>query len=93
MYDVLQERINQHRLVRSTVFNFALISLSALLFVFTQFGFNFRLFAVLVFLSALFVSLTLFTGRQSARTLILELQYARDALSDNRDDAPHVPNA
>ena len=93
MYDVLQKRINQHRLVRSTVFNFALISLSALLFVFTRFGFDFRLFAVLVFLSAFFVSLTLFTGRQSARTLILELQYARESLTDNRDDAPNVPNA
>jgi hypothetical protein len=92
MYDVLQKRINQHRLVRSTVFNFALISLSALLFVFTQFGFDFRLVSVLVFLSALFVSLTLFTGRQSARTLILELRYARDSLTDNGDDAPNVPN-
>ncbi|MEY2504408.1 MAG: hypothetical protein QOG27_688 [Verrucomicrobiota bacterium] len=91
MYDVLQKRINQHRLVRSTVFNFALISLSALLFVFTRFGFDFRLFAVLLFLSALFVSLTLFTGRQSARTLLLELQYAKEALTDNRDDAPNVP--
>ena len=93
MYDVLQKRINQHRLVRSTVFNFALISLSALLFVFTRFGFDFRLFAVLLFLSALFVSLTLFTGRQSARTLILELQYAKEVLTDNRDDAPNVPAA
>jgi hypothetical protein len=93
MYDVLQKRINQHRLVRSTVFNFALISLSALLFVFTRFGFDFRLFAVLLFLSALFVSLTLFTGRQSARTLILELQYARESLTDNRADAPPGPNA
>jgi hypothetical protein len=93
MYDVLQKRINQHRLVRSTVFNFALIPLSALLFVFTRFGFDLRLFAVLVFLSAFFVSLTLFTGRQSARTLILELQYARESLTDNRDDAPPAPNA
>src|SRR4051812_19148547 len=93
MYDVLQKRINQHRLARSTVFNFALISLSALLFVFTQFGFDFRLFAVLVFLSAFFVSLTLFTGRQSARTLILELKYAKEALINNRDDAPNVSDA
>ena len=79
--------------MRSTVFSFALISLSALLFVFTRFGFDFRLVAVLVFLSAFFVSLTLFTGRQSARTLILELQYAREALTDKRDDAPNVPKA
>lgn len=93
MYHVLQKRINQHRLVRSTVFNFALISLSALLFVFTRFGFDLRLFAVLVFLSAFFVSLTLFTGRQSARTLILELQYAKEALTNNRDDAPDAPAA
>jgi hypothetical protein len=93
MYDALQKRINQHRLVRSTVFNFALISLSALLFVFTRFGFDFRLFAVLIFLSAFFVSLTLFTGRQSARTLILELRYAKEALTNNRDDAPNAPAA
>jgi len=91
MYDVLQKRINQHRLVRSTVFNFALISLSALLFVFTRFGFDFRLFAVLVFLSAFFVGLTLFTGRQSARTLILELRYAKEALTNNRDGVANAP--
>jgi UPF0716 family protein affecting phage T7 exclusion len=72
--------VNQHRLVRSTVFNFALISLSALLFVFTRIGFNLRLFALLIFLSAVFVSLTLFTGRQSARTLMLELRYASEAV-------------
>jgi hypothetical protein len=70
--------------VRGTVFNFALISLSALLFVCARFGFDLRLIGSLVFLSAFFVSLTLFTGRQSARTLMLELQYASDEL--NRKD-------
>ena len=89
VYNQLQKHINQHRLVRSTVFNFALISLSAPLFVFIRFGFDLRLIGLLVLLSAFFVSLTLFTGRQSARTLILELQYARQALTDNRDDAPN----
>src|SRR4051794_36725451 len=84
IYNQLQTHINQHRLVRSTVFNFALISLSALLFVFTRFGFDLRLIALLVFLSAFFVSLTLFTGRQSARALMLELQYASEEL--NRKD-------
>ena len=84
IYNQLQTHIIQHRLVRSTVFNFALISLSALLFVFTRFGFNLRLIGLLVFLSAFFVSLTLFTGRQSARTLMLELQSASEEL--NRKD-------
>lgn len=80
VYNQLQNHINQHRLVRGTVFNFALISLSALLFVCTRFGFDLRLIGSLVFLSAFFVSLTLFTGRQSARTLTLELQYASEEL-------------
>ena len=63
-----------------------------MLFVFTRFGFDVRLFAVLVFLSAFFVSLTLFTGRQSARTLILELQYASEALNRKDDESPNTPN-
>lgn len=90
IYNELQKRINQHRLVRSTVFNFALISLSALLFVFTRFGFDPRLFGLLVFLSTVFVSLTLFTGRQSARTLMLELQYASEALNGKHDEGPSM---
>jgi hypothetical protein len=63
-----------------------------LLFVFTRFGFNQRLFVVLVFLSAFFVSLTFFTGRQPAHTLILELQYASEALGDKDADPPNAPN-
>jgi hypothetical protein len=86
IYNQLQSHINQHRLVRSTVFNFALISLSALLFVFTRFGFDLRLIGSLVFLSAFFVSLTLFTGRHSARTLMLELQYASEELNRKDDE-------
>jgi hypothetical protein len=86
IYHVLQQHINQHRLVRSTVFNFALISLAALVFVVTQIGFNLRLLVVLVFLSVLFVGLTLFTGRQSARTLMLELQYVSEALEKKDAD-------
>jgi hypothetical protein len=86
IYHVLQQHINQHRLVRSTVFNFALISLAALLFVGTQVGFNLRLLVVLIFLSVLFIGLTLFTGRQSARTLMLELQYANEALEKKNAD-------
>ena len=92
IYNQLQKRINQHRLVRSTVFNFALISLSALLFVFARFGFDLRLFGLLVFLSTVFVSLTLFTGRQSARTLMLELQYASEELNRKDDESPKMPN-
>jgi hypothetical protein len=72
-YEVLEKRINQHRLVRSTVFNLAFISLSALLFFIAQIGFTMRLFIVFLFLSVLFLSLTLFTGRRSAETLYSEL--------------------
>ena len=86
IYNQLQSHINQHRLVRSTVFNFALISLSALLFVFTRFGFDLRLIGSLVVLSAFFVTLTLFTGRHSARTLMLELQYASEELNRKDDE-------
>jgi hypothetical protein len=46
-----------------------------------------RLFVVLLFLSAFFVGLTLFTGRQSARTPILELQHASDLLASKADRA------
>ena len=87
MYQVIQNHINQHKLVRATVFNFALISLSALLLLFTRIGFNPRLFLVLLFLSAFFVGLTLFTGRQSARTLTLELEHASDLLGSKTDRA------
>lgn len=93
IYAELQKRINQHRLVRSTVFNFALISLSALLFVFMRTGFNLRLLVLLVFLSTVFVGLTLFTGRQSARTLMLELRYASEALGGDGNGGPKTPTA
>lgn len=93
IYNELQKHINQHRLVRSTVFNFALISLSALLFAFTRFGFDLRLFGLLIFLSTVFVSLTLFTGRQSARALMLELQYAGEALNGKDDESPNESTA
>jgi hypothetical protein len=93
IYAELQKRINQHRLVRSTVFNFALISLSALLFVFMRTGFNLRLLVLLIFLSTVFVGLTLFTGRQSARTLMLELRYASEALGGSGNGGPKTPTA
>lgn len=93
IYAELQKRINQHRLVRSTVFNFALISLSALLFVFMRTGFNLRLLVLLVFLYTVFVGLTLFTGRQSARTLMLELRYASEALGGDGNGGPKTPTA
>ena len=87
IYLVIQDHINQHKLVPSTVFNFALISLSALLFLFTRIGFSLGLFLVLLFLSAFFVGLTLFTGLPSARTLILVLQHASDLLASKADRA------
>ena len=80
VYEVLEKRINQHRLVRATVVNLALISISALIFFLTRLGFNLRLLIIFIFLSVLFLGLALFTGRRSAYTLTLELFHAREAL-------------
>jgi hypothetical protein len=80
VYEVLERRINQHRLVRATVVNLALISISALIFFLTRLGFNLRLLIIFVLLSVLFLGLALFTGRRSAYTLTLELFHAREAL-------------
>ena len=89
VYEVLEKRINQHRLVRATVVNLALISISALIFFLTRLGFNLRLLIIFVFLSVLFLVLALFTGRRSAYTLTLELFHARRALeaSDPQEKA------
>jgi hypothetical protein len=76
----LEKRINQHRLVRATVVNLALISISALIFFLVRLGFNLRLLVIFVSLSVLFLVLALFTGRRSAYTLTLELFHAREAL-------------
>jgi hypothetical protein len=46
----LEGRINQHRLVCSTVFNLALISLAALAFLIMQPGFSIPLFIMFLFL-------------------------------------------
>lgn len=81
VYEVLEKRLNQHRLVRSTVFNLALISLSALLFFIAQIGFSLRLFIAFLFLSLFFLGLTLFTGRRSAETLYFELFHAYQAIN------------
>jgi hypothetical protein len=83
IFDTLERRINQHRLVRSTVINLTLISLSAMAFFITQLGFNLRLFIVFLLLSVLFVSLTLFTGRRSAETLYFELSQAHKAINES----------
>jgi len=81
VYAVLEKRIDQHRLVRSTVFNLALISLSALLFFIAQKGFTVRLFIVFLVLSIIFVGLTLFTGRRSAETLYFEMLHVYKAIA------------
>ncbi|HEY0322514.1 MAG TPA: hypothetical protein VGC66_16280 [Pyrinomonadaceae bacterium] len=86
IFDALERRINQHRLVRSTVFNLALISLAALAFLMTQLGFSIRLFIVFLLLSALFVGLSLFTGRRSAETLYLELFQVYKAINESMPD-------
>jgi hypothetical protein len=83
IFEALEKRINQHRLVRSTVINLTLISLSAMAFVITQIGFNIRLFIVFLLLSVLFVGLTLFTGRRSAETLYFELSQAHKAINES----------
>ena len=76
VYDVLERRINQHRLVRATVFNLALISLSALIFIAAQLGLTIRRLVVFAFLSVVFIGLALFTGRRSAKVLYFELFHA-----------------
>src|SRR2546423_7891507 len=86
VYEVLERRINQHRLVRSTVFNLALISLSALVFFVAQIGFNARLFVVFLLLSFAFLCVTLFTGRRSAETLNFELFHAYKSINASTHD-------
>jgi len=89
VFEILEKRLNQHRLIRSTIFNLALISISALVFLTTQIGFNIRLFAFFLFLSIIFVGLSFFTGRRSAETLYFELSHAYEAInaSDTDDSA------
>ena len=88
IFEALERRINQHRLVRSTVINLTLISLTAMAFLLTQIGFKLRLFIVFLLLSVLFVGLTLFTGRRSAETLYLELSQAHKAMNGQEDKQP-----
>jgi hypothetical protein len=83
VYEVLERRLNQHRLVRSTVFNLALISLSALIFFLVRIGFTIRLFVVFLFLSLMFLGLALFTGKRSAETLNFELLNAYNSIHES----------
>jgi hypothetical protein len=83
VYDALERRINQHRLVRSTVFNLALISLSALALLLTRLGFKIRLVIFFLLLSIIFVGLALFTGRRSAETLYFELSHVYRAIKES----------
>jgi hypothetical protein len=84
VFEALEKRINQHRLVRSTVFNLALISLSGLIFFVARIGFNVRLFVLFIILSVIFLSLALFTGRRSAETLYFELFHAHKAIDSSK---------
>jgi hypothetical protein len=81
VYDVIERRINQHRLVRATVFNLALISLSTLILFISRTVFTVRGFVVFFSLSLLFMGLVLFTGRRSARLLYFELLHAYNAIN------------
>ena len=83
--EALERRINQHRLVRSTVFNLALISLSALVFFLIRLGFSMRLFVSFLLLSLLFVSLSLFTGKRSAQMIHFDLHQAFQAVTAASD--------
>ncbi|HEY0545800.1 MAG TPA: hypothetical protein VGC91_10520 [Pyrinomonadaceae bacterium] len=87
VYEVLEKRINQHRLVRATVFNLALVSLAALTFFIVRLGFNLKTFIAFLFLSLMFVGLALFTGRRSAETLYFELFHAHQAINTSASDA------
>ena len=81
VYEVLERRLNQHRLVRATVFNLALMSLSALVFFIVQMDFSIRLLIVFVFLSLMFLGFSLFTGRRSAETVYFEMLEAYKAIN------------
>jgi hypothetical protein len=82
VYETLERRLNQHRLVRATVFNLALISISALIFFIAQVGFNLRLIVSFLFLSIMFLGFALFTGKRSAQTLYFELLHAHKTVSE-----------
>ncbi|HKP37676.1 MAG TPA: hypothetical protein VJT71_12540 [Pyrinomonadaceae bacterium] len=90
VYEAMERRLNQHRLVRATVFNLALISLAALLFFFVQLGFNLRMFIAFLVLSVFFLGLALFTGKRSAQTLYFELLHAHKTMypAADSDDSP-----
>ncbi|HEY2846339.1 MAG TPA: hypothetical protein VGI80_00890, partial [Pyrinomonadaceae bacterium] len=85
IYEILERRLNQHRLVRATVFNLALISITALVFLIVRIGFDARLIILFVVLSILFVGLSLFTGRRSAETLYFELLHAYKSIQADAD--------
>lgn len=94
VYETLERRLNQHRLVRATVFNLALISTAALILFITRLGFSLRMFISFLVLSIVFLWLALFTGKRSAEKLVFELRHAHRATfsssdaSDLRDERP-----
>jgi hypothetical protein len=88
VYETLERRLNQHRLVRATVFNLALISIAALVFFIARFGFTLRLFLSFLFLSVMFLGFALFTGKRSAQTLYFELVHAHKMISGGNGDRP-----
>jgi hypothetical protein len=79
--EALERRINQHRLVRGTVFNLALISVSGLVFFMVRLGFTFRLFIAFLSLSIMFVGFAFFTGKRSAESLYFELLHAHKTVT------------
>jgi hypothetical protein len=94
VYEALERKLNQHRLVRATVFNLALISIATLLFFITRFGFSFRLFISFLLLSIVFMTFALFTGKRSAQTLYFELIHAHKVISNpmNNGDLKAKPS-
>jgi hypothetical protein len=88
VFETLEKRLNQHRLVRSTVFNLALISLSGLIFFLSRIGFNLRLFIVFLILSVLFLVLALFTGHRSAETLYFEILHVYQTINPSAPNRP-----
>lgn len=84
VFEALERRINQHRLVRATVFNLALISTSALLFFIVRLGFTLQLFIAFLSLSILFVGFALFTGKRSAQNLYFELLHSYKTIMSSK---------
>jgi hypothetical protein len=80
VYEYLDKRMNQHRLLRSTVFNLVLISITSLVFSIARLRVSWRLVIFISIFSAVMIKLALFTWDNSSRTLEREFEGVRKAM-------------